>query len=612
MLMAHARVQIPSETKKDDGGRRQRVKNFLFRTRALNCQNVFGAGSVAAPWRTRQRKLGPAAFKVPVVSASNRQPGSKLSEIGRYDDYQFQPFNTRIRTAVALEARSVVTRVVSRRRLFLVLVDSRCRSAPDFDEIESGCSWVKNCYCSAQIAEFEVQIVHVGFRLEQLILPLKYQGRSSMMMDEHILASFNLNHRAFERTTEIGAMACTFTFEPKFPLRRLEFNVRALNRATEALEYRRSGAMSGSYDGVIISLNGCVTRFGSIKIGGTCAVRVNDMAIIPSFRHQRAPQSGTDSNSTSRPFLKTPLPPAGKLSPPDSIQHLRRSKLPAGDFRVLNLKMASLYFGLDGSWRLARDLDGISDALRRISADARPFFKPSSRRQARALRLQVEGMASHVCNLHGYGRLRAGVQRSSSAERRQLHAPLSCEPVVLPVLLNYLNIEYTTLRRPPTDDYYIDRVHGSGLNTRLGSGLQLGASQVGYISLPRHAANSKSQNSIFRRPANFDLKFSASRELKLVSQNHEYATYRVPATDESPVPTLQNYQLCFKTAALANRSDSRERALGGALRRLYAFHFKCGGLVKIRLFDENYSKQRRHDGFSSRGRLPSTNLNIYL
>ncbi|KAK7048875.1 hypothetical protein R3P38DRAFT_2764789 [Favolaschia claudopus] len=255
-------AQNPGETKNDDGGRRQRAKNFLFRTRALNCQTVFG-GACARPALNRHpRKLGPAAFKVPVVSASNRQPGSKLSEIGRFDHYQFQPFNTRIRTAVALEARSVVTRVslVSRRRLFLVLVDSRCRSAPDFDEIESGCSWVKNCYCSAQIAEFE------------LILPLK----DWVWFEEHILASFNFNHRAFDRTTEIGQMACTLL---KFPSRRLEFHVSALNRAMGA-------ALRN------------ITRFGSINIGGTCAVRVNDTALNSSPTSRTDKQTPPNTTST--------------------------------------------------------------------------------------------------------------------------------------------------------------------------------------------------------------------------------------------------------------------------------------------------------------------------
>ncbi|KAK7049050.1 hypothetical protein R3P38DRAFT_2764920 [Favolaschia claudopus] len=211
-------AQRPSETKKDDGGRRQGVKNFLFWTLALNCQTLFGGACARLALSRHLRN-----FSIGSLHSGTLANPAAASR--------------------AVKASSGVTRV-SRRRLFLVLLDSRDGLPPIPTKLNRDV--VRRS--KIVIAQLKSPSLRIGFALNIL---------------EEVDEMFsNLDHRAFNST------------------------------------------------GILY-----LARY--IKIGGTCAVRVNDTARL--FITTTTPTSLSPTFRPLPPLFVSPRqrqPPSFILRPP--------------------------------------------------------------------------------------------------------------------------------------------------------------------------------------------------------------------------------------------------------------------------------------------------------
>ncbi|KAK7049046.1 hypothetical protein R3P38DRAFT_2764913 [Favolaschia claudopus] len=166
------------------------------------------------------------------------------------------------------------------------------RTAPDTDEIESGCRSVKNSYCSAQFAELEVS-------------PILFQIYDDVKTDSNRQVSSSAR-RVHSASQVLGfVLSILDDVQNMFP----PLSTLTFDRTTE------TGAMN-------------ITQSGSIKIGGTCAVRVNDTArflittttptsFSPTLQISPSSSPLRLASSTPTTFIQpTPtdtLPPAGVL-----------------------------------------------------------------------------------------------------------------------------------------------------------------------------------------------------------------------------------------------------------------------------------------------------------
>ncbi|KAK7031658.1 hypothetical protein R3P38DRAFT_3507423 [Favolaschia claudopus] len=587
------------------------MKTFLFRTPALNCQTLFGGACTrlvlsrhppkfsitwlaAALWRTRQRKLGTSGAQVAIVSASNRLPGSKLSDIGRFDDYQVQPFDTRICTAVGLPwlRKPILVSLGSFGAVYICFLLTR---AADFDELNRDSVGSKIAVSQLKLSSagylcsLRLKFVSFGSKCSLCLRSIRFtlnilnnvqkwffQLKSSRL----IIPGFGAIRDHPIRTQSNRRKLCGqgqrhgYSARSELPTSNLRAPIRLIeppagkprSKSLKRLIPRRINLVvvdGAPRSGVSVQLQ------PKSLVSGHRARRAAALA-LPNFERrqpfaymERRPPNDTAIQTFVNPFR----PPAGQLphlvinatsrSPDNptllvsrygSLSAERRClasviffRPPAGKFHPSKLKTTSPINAV-----LRKLKEGPESAAQRREhvdyMDQRPrsgdlfLLIPASTISPASAQFQVIGVAVAAAPRGGAN---SQLYISPSPERD------ACS-----------NLHQTMTVRLPSNL----KLCCNSLTTKAPRGFKLRIYDVSTSRerqskrpIPRAAPiiNPNLQISIFRRPANFNSNFSPQIKPKPASNDHEYTTYRLPAivypisapaSDDLPEKTLTRLQ----------------------------------------------------------------------